>query len=43
LRHFSLFAVTQYFCDGMARCPGRGHNVIDATDHDFRFVEIEFK
>jgi len=27
----------------MARCPGRGHNVIDATDHDFRFVEIEFK
>jgi hypothetical protein len=46
LLHFGRFEshiTTQDFCDGMALCPVRGHNVINATDYEFRFVEIEFK
>jgi len=34
---------TQDLFDGMALCSVRGHNVINATDYEFRVVEIEFK
>jgi hypothetical protein len=34
---------TQDFCDRMALCPVRGHNVTHATDSECRLVEIEFK
>jgi hypothetical protein len=46
LLHFGRFETDitmQDFHDRMALCPGRGHNVINATDYEFRFVEIEFK
>jgi hypothetical protein len=33
----------QDFCDGMALCPVRGHNFINANDYVSRFVEIEFE
>jgi hypothetical protein len=43
LGRFETHITTQDFRDGMALCPVRGHNVINATDYEFRFVEIAFK